>query len=88
MPPPTTELRTFQIEGVGHDGEILDTWFVEAPTSDQALSRLSEKLADHAELAGWCYYTLQYCADIRISEVAAELAANPASFHIPLLGAA
>ena len=84
MPPPTTELRTFQIEGVGHDGETLDTWFVEAPTSDQALSRLSETLADRAETAGWYIYTLQYCADIRITEVAPELA----SFHIPLLGAA
>ena len=72
MPPPAPELRTFQIEGVGHHGEILDTWFVEAPSSDQALSRLSETLSEQAETAGWCIYTLQYCSDIRINEVSPE----------------
>ena len=88
MPPPTTELRTFQIDGVGLQGEILDTWFVEAPDSRQALSRLSENLAEQAETVGWCIYTLQYCADIRITEVAPELATPETGTCIPHVEAA
>ena len=83
MPEPAPSMRTFRIDGIGHAGETLDTWFVEAPDSRQALSRLSENLAEGAETAGWRLYTLQYCADIRIDEVDAALAEAGAGAYIP-----
>ena len=71
MPDPTPSTRTFRIDGIGHAGEILDTWFVEAPDFGQALSRLSDTLADLAETVGRDAYTLRDCADIRTTEVGA-----------------
>ena len=74
MPEPAPSTRTFRIDGIGHAGEIIDTWFVEAPDFRQALSRLSESLADLAETAGWGAYTLRDCADIRTTEIDPALA--------------
>ena len=88
MPEPAPSIRTFRIDGIGHAGETLDTWFVEAPCSRQALSRLSESLADRAETVGWRLYTLHYCADIRIAEVDAALAQTGAGAYIPQQGVA
>ncbi len=87
MPEPAPSILTFRIEGIGHAGETLDTWFVEAPDSRQALSRLSESLADLAETAGWSAYTLRDCADIRTTEVDAALAeAGVGLLHAALIG--
>ena len=86
MPPPTPELHTFQIEGVDHHGATLHTWFVEAPDSRRALSRLSESLAELAETAGWSAYTLRDCADIRIKRIDDPLAQAEATAYIPQHG--
>ena len=88
MPEPAPAMPTFRIDGIGHEGETVDTWFVEAPDSRQALSRLSENLAELAETAGWSAYTLRDCADIRIEQVEAALAQAEAGAYIPQQGAA
>lgn len=86
MPEPAPAMPTFRIDGIGHAGETVDTWFVEAPDSRQALSRLSENLAELAETAGWAAYTLRDCADIRIEQVEAALASPEAGAYIPQQG--
>ena len=86
MPDTALPTRTFRIDGIGHAGETIDTWFVEAPDSRQALSRLSDSLAELAETAGWAAYTLRDCADIRIAEVEAPLASPDAGAYIPQQG--
>ena len=88
MPEPAPPMRTFRIDGIGHRGETVETWFVEAPDSRQALSRLSESLAALAETAGRSAYTLRDCADIRIAEVGDPLAQAEAAAYIPQRGAA
>ena len=87
MPEPAPAMPTFRIDGIGHAGETVDTWFVEASDSRQALSRLSESLAEIAETAGWSAYTLRDCADIRIAEIDPVLAHSGAGAYIPQQGA-